>query len=288
MCGSDSSYHKVLGHRLNQSQGLNPKDKTGVSVSILKCRKCGLVFSNPMPVPDDIQSHYGLPPEEYWHHADFSWNEDYFSKEMGELKKLMQVEKGMKALDIGAGLGKCMMSLEHAGFEAYGMEPSVPFYEMAISKMNIPRERFKLGMLENVDYPKNYFDFITFGAVLEHLYDPAVSIKRALNWLKPGGFIHIEVPSSRFFFQKIVNVYNSLRGTHFVTNISPMHSPFHLYEFDIRSFRELGLKNDFEIAKHQYFVCEIMFFPRIVKPFLSFYMKMTNTGMQLVTWLKKK
>ena len=33
-----------------------------------------------------------------------------------------------------------------------------------------------------------------------------------------------------------------MRGTNYVTNISPMHSPFHLYEFGLKSFEELGKK----------------------------------------------
>ena len=63
----------------------------------------------------------------------------------------------------------------------------LPFYERAISKMNIDPGKLKLGMIEDVDYPENHFDFITFGAVLEHLYHPAASIEKAMKWLKPGG-----------------------------------------------------------------------------------------------------
>ncbi len=34
MCGDHTINHKILGQRLNQSQGLNPKKKSGISVSI--------------------------------------------------------------------------------------------------------------------------------------------------------------------------------------------------------------------------------------------------------------
>jgi hypothetical protein len=37
-----------------------------------------------------------------------------------------------------------MIALEAGGFDAYGIEPSIPFYEKAISKMNIRREKLKL------------------------------------------------------------------------------------------------------------------------------------------------
>ncbi|MEI9806557.1 MAG: class I SAM-dependent methyltransferase [Bacteroidota bacterium] len=288
MCGSPSTDHKVLGQRLNQSTGLKPKSKHGITVSVLKCKKCGLIFSDPMPVPNDIQDHYGIPPEVYWKDEYFTWDKSYFAGEIEKLKQVMPVTPGMKALDIGAGLGKCILSLQHAGFDAYGMEPSVPFYERAVSKMNISKDKLKLGMLENIEYPEKEFDFITFGAVLEHLYDPADSIRRALKWLKPGGIIHIEVPSSRHLVGKLINTYYRMIGTNYVTNISPMHSPFHLYEFDLRSFKMLGEKNDFEVTRADYFVCEIMFFPRMVKPILAKYMELTNRGMQLVVWLKRK
>ena len=46
----------------------------------------------------------------------------------------------MKSLDIGAGIGNCMISLQNAGFDSYGFEPSQPSYERAISKMNIHLE----------------------------------------------------------------------------------------------------------------------------------------------------
>lgn len=287
MCGSDASFHRVLGQRLNQSQGLSPRKKTGISVSVMKCKKCGLVFSNPIAIPDNIQDHYGIPPEDYWQEEYFTWKEDYFAYEIERLKELLPYEKGMKALDIGAGLGKCMISLEKKGYEAYGFEPSLPFYNKAIGKMGISPERLKLGMMEEVGYPDDYFDFITFGAVLEHLYDPAKSIEKAMRWLKPGGIIHIEVPSSRYFISRVFNFYYRMRGTNYVTHISPMHSPFHLYEFDLPSFRELGKKLNFGIVKHEYFVCEIMFLPGFVKPALRAYMKMTKTGMQLSIWLRK-
>ncbi|HKC34422.1 MAG TPA: methyltransferase domain-containing protein, partial [Chitinophagaceae bacterium] len=169
MCGSSSGEHKILGQRLNQSQGYNPRSKTGISVSVMKCRNCNLIFSNPQPVPFDIQDHYGVPPENYWRPDYFNVDKNYFSHQIKTTKSLSQFKEGMRALDIGAGLGKCMISMENSGYDVFGFEPSVTFYQKAIEKMKIAPEKLKLGMIEEVDYPDNFFDFITFGAVLEHL-----------------------------------------------------------------------------------------------------------------------
>jgi ubiquinone/menaquinone biosynthesis C-methylase UbiE len=287
MCGSPVAKHIVLGQRLNQSQGFAPKSKTGISVSIKKCTCCGLIYSSPQPVPFDIQDHYGTPPEEYWKPAYFEWTCEYFAAQISEVKKLLPFREGMKALDIGAGLGKSMISLTKAGFDTYGFEPSIPFYERAISKMDISPDRLKLGMIENVDYDENTFDFITFGAVFEHLYHPAASLEKALKWLKPNGIIQIEVPSSKHLIAKIINIYFKLRGTNYVTNLSPMHSPFHLYEFGYKSFEHLAGKFNFKIEKHKYDVATIDFVPKLLQPIFKKYMEWTNTGMQLTVYLRK-
>ncbi len=43
---------------------------------------------------------------------------------------------------------------------------------------------------ENLDL----FDVITFNRVLEHVKDPVTMLRRGLRYLKPKGFIYVEVP----------------------------------------------------------------------------------------------
>ena len=288
MCGDNTADHKVMGIRLNGSQGMRPKKKSGIAVSIKRCNSCGLIYSSPMPVPFDIQDHYGVPAEDYWKPSYFKWDETYFAHQIARLKNLVGFEPGMKALDIGAGIGKGMISLERAGFDVYGFEPSKSFYDKAISEMHISPERLKLGMIEEMEYEAASFDFINFGAVFEHLYHPAACLDKALHWLKPGGIIHIEVPSSKHLVARLINTYYRLIGTNYVTSLSPMHDPYHLYEFDLRSFEALGKRLDFNIVHHEYYVCEIYFFPKILHRPLTTLMQKTNTGMQLTVWLRKE
>ena len=111
-------------------------------------------------------------------------------------------------------------------------------------------------MMEEIEYEEDTFDFISFGAVLEHLYDPSCSIQKALNWLKPGGLIHIEVPSSDWLTNRIINAFYKLCLNDYVGNISPMHEPYHLYEFGLKSFEENSRRHNYEIAYHEYYVCK--------------------------------
>jgi 2-polyprenyl-3-methyl-5-hydroxy-6-metoxy-1,4-benzoquinol methylase len=290
MCKNPVANHKMVGQRLNQSQGTNPKNKFGISTSIMQCTNCKLIYSNPMPIPYDLQDHYGVLPEDYWKPEYFIGDSEYFSDQIRRFKTLHSFEKGMRALDVGFGIGKCVISLLEAGFDAYGFEPSKSFYERAISKMGIEESRLKLGMIEEVEYPSESFDFINFGAVLEHFYNPAFCINRAMKWLKPNGLIHIEVPSTNYLVPKFVNWYYKLRGTNYVTNLSPMHDPYHLYEFSLESFKQLAsnLSRKFDVVFHEYYVSSAEPFPKFLHGIVNHIMQLTNTGMQLDVWLKKK
>lgn len=287
MCGAGPARHRVVGMRLNGSQGRNPKQGSGIAVSVKRCLECGLVFADPRPVPADIGDHYGAPAEDYWPPAYFDYDPSYFGEQIAIVKRLIQFAPGMSALDIGAGLGKCMRSLGNAGFDPYGIESSQPFHRKAISEMGADPARLALSTLEDAEFGQEMFDFITFGAVLEHLQQPSQAIARAIEWLKPGGIIQIEVPSSDHLVSKIINAYFALRGTNFVTNISPMHAPFHLYEFTLRSFEKNGARSGYTIAHHHYDVCEIMHLPRVIHPLLRWWMRRTDTGMQLTVFLRK-
>lgn len=287
MCGSPRRNHRVVGIRLNCRQGANPRQVSGVGVTVKRCRSCDLIFADPQPIPDSIEDHYGVPPEEYWAAIDLGYVPRYFRSLVRTAQDLIGFKEGMSALDIGAGLGKFMTTLQSAGFQAYGLEPSCVFRDWAVTKMQIDPSRLRLCALEEAEYDSESFDFIAFGAVLEHLYSPSEAIERALRWLRPGGVIQAEVPSSDYLMSKLVNIFFRLRGTNYVTNISPMHPPFHLFEFGLRSFTKHGKRSGYEVAKYHFDVGSIYHVPSLLHPPLRWWMSRRNTGMQLTVFLKK-
>ena len=287
MCGAPSDDFIILGKRLNTSQGKNPQDKIGISVTIQQCSKCTLIFPNPFPIPSDLQDHYGIPPEDYWVADYFKVDSNYFGGGLEWIKKLGGEIEGNKALDIGAGVGHCMHALSNAGYDTYGIEPSVPFYEKAISKMNIHPSKLVNQQIEDAEFEENTFSFITYGAVLEHLYDPFLSLKKAIKWLKPDGLMYVEVPSSDWLVNKIINKIYKLKGKDYVANLSPMHEPFHLYEFGLKSFEENSKLLGYEVVDKTFYVGDT-YLPSIIDPIIKPYMKRTDKGMQLAVMLRKK
>jgi SAM-dependent methyltransferase len=287
MCGNPTPKNKIIGVRMNRSQGFRPLKNTGISLTILKCRSCHLIYSDPLPIPNDIHDHYGIPPEDYWADWYFEPAPDYFKFQIAKAKELMKSQGDLRALDIGSGIGKCMIALKENGFDAYGLEPSEPFRKMAITKMGIDPIRIEHKMIEDVDYPENHFDFVTFGAVLEHLYNPSENLKKVNKWLKPGGIVHAEIPSSDWLIPRFYNFFYRLIGSSFTSNLSPMHEPFHLFEFSLKSFEEFAGKNNFEIAFYYRTPGKVYYFPQFTHNIMKKIMIKTGTGMQLCVFMRK-
>jgi SAM-dependent methyltransferase len=294
MCGG--SAFRPLGRRLDRSQGARPRRKTGLSVSVQRCQTCGLIFPQPLPVPQTLAQHYDLPADEYWSAERVAGAGPTFASEVSTTLELLgrTDSSGLTALDIGAGFGATLRALGEAGFDAVGVEPSPAFRRTAIEQLGVESERIVLASIEDEAslqalhplIPEGGFDLISFGAVLEHLVDPGSALLRALEWLAPDGVLHIEVPSARWLMSRLFNLYFTLRGTDFVTHLSPMHSPYHLYEFTLDSFARHGKTHGYEIVRHSRMVGDT-FVPWPLDPFAKGLMRATGTGLQLTVWLRK-
>jgi SAM-dependent methyltransferase len=239
-------------------------------------------------VPETLEQHYDLPPEEYWSapaHASYAeQGKSYFSEQIAAFRQLWTGSGTPRALDIGAGIGKTMMALEQSGFESSGIEPSPSFHERAIAR-GIDPDRLQLAAVETAHFGPNSFDLVSFGSVLEHLHDPASALETVIGWTTPGGLVYVEVPSANWLMARLLNVAYRLQGLDNVTNLSPMHPPFHLYEFTTEAFRRHGSHAGYEVVSHDFFACQT-YLPRPAARVAEQIMAATKTGMMLLVWLR--
>jgi SAM-dependent methyltransferase len=288
MCDAAADQQILFGRRLDQRQGLWPRSKPGITTSIFRCRVCGLLYPNPMPIPESLAQHYDVTPEEYWVESYFRVEPDHLAGQISTFWRLFGgTPRPCSALDIGAGIGKAMVALQRAGFDCYGIEPSASFRQAAIERMGVQEKRVQLAAVENAAYPDDSFEFINFAAVVEHLADPAAALRKSVKWLKPGGLMYVEVPSSAFLLSRLVRLFYRLTlAGEYVINTCPMHVPYHLYEFGLESFRRHGARAGYTVAFHEFYPCA-GYMPRwLIGPFNTL-MRWTNTGMQLAVWIKK-
>lgn len=284
MCGH--SKRQILGRRLNGHQGFRPRKQDGIAVTIVQCEGCGLIYADPRPVPESVDQHYGKPPELYWRESQLVRNDQAGGALPVEVFESLWHGTGqpVRALDVGAGLGQTMGYLSRRGYDVWGLEVSPNFRDAAIER-GIDPDRLALSSVEDAEYAPRSFDLITFGAVLEHLHEPAAAIERALGWIDSEGLIFAEVPSARWLIGRFLNLTYRLRGMDYVTNLSPMHDPYHLYEFTPEAFRRHGARAGYEIAHSELTAAET-FLPSQLEPIAQRIMDATGTGMQLQVWLK--
>jgi SAM-dependent methyltransferase len=288
MCGAAPERFKVLGIRLNRSQGRNPASARGAAVTIVRCRRCDLIFPDPQPVPGSLHDHYDMPGEEYWQDSRAEAVADPAAvKRFTELHSRYPAGAAARALDVGVGSGFTAMAMIAAGFEVHGFEPIPQFRELALKTLGLPADRIRLAGIEQAEYPAESFDLVNFGAVLEHLYDPGGALAKAVGWLRPGGRIVLEVPSANWLIARLINRFFRLKGTAYVTHCSPMHSPFHLYEFSAKSFAENGARLGYRVEDLTIDVGTDPTMPTSLQRLLRPVMAVSGTGMMLHAVLQK-
>lgn len=126
--------------------------------------------------------------------------------------------KGKKVLDIGCGSGRDLAVLQKFGYNAFGVDPTSEFVELAQEIHPQLKNRIMQGALPDLNVPfDGDFDGVLCSAVLmhielSHLSDAAKAIKACL---KLGGRLLFSVPSKRL---DVVSENRDQNGRLFIPN----------------------------------------------------------------------
>jgi SAM-dependent methyltransferase len=94
-------------------------------------------------------------------------------------------------LEIGAGDGRLLAALARRDHRVAGIEPSAPFAAAARARgLDVETVR-----VEDAVRPAGACGAIVLWHVLEHVDDPAATLRRAHGWLQPGGRLVVAVPN---------------------------------------------------------------------------------------------
>jgi len=233
LCGGNR--HRVLFRNFDRLHG-----KPGV-FEIVRCEACGLVSTRPQP--EDISRYY---PDEYEPHN--------LKPERGGWARLMRIlqrfvaspvppelkrSKG-KFLDIGCGTGVFLKELQTAGWEVHGVDISEKAIAVAREKLGL--KNVKVGTLEGVRYPDEFFDVINMSHLIEHLPDPLGTLKEVKRVLRFGGCLVVTTPNFASVGARI------FRGFWF-----PLDTPRHLYLFSPQTIKLLfGKVGGLEVIRERY------------------------------------
>lgn len=267
LCGSQKSHYIYKGLK-DRIFGVSGK------WNIRRCQSCGLYWLDPAPLKEELHKLYinyytHQPPRGESNPNTLSrriYNlikKSYLSYKYGyyqcnyNLKKIlglfMYFHPGRRAdldfsvmylpmrpkgqlLDVGCGSGWLLKRMRKLGWNVEGVD----FDPKAVENAQKENLKVRLGSLEDLHYPDNYFDAITMSHLIEHVPNPLQLLSECYRILKPGGYLVVVTPNGESLGHKIFK--NNWRG---------LEPPRHLHIFTTASLAVVVRKANFKKLKVQ-------------------------------------
>lgn len=174
--------------------------RKGVSPGrILRCRECGFGFRQSRFNQEELTDLYRkMDPKIY--------QEELRGRERTAERHMRIVDKtGLsgRLLDVGCASGLFLTKAADAGWQVAGVEPAHALYLEALQRLAGRGTLFQ-NSLEETKLGEQQFDAITLWDVLEHVVDPADTMKRCHDLLKPGGCLFLNVPDLDSFEARLL------------------------------------------------------------------------------------
>jgi len=212
---------------------------TGEEFSLVQCKDCGFVFTNPIPKLSELSKYYDSP--DYLSHTANSFS---FTAEIYKLfrnanirKKFKLVQsyaKGKNILDIGCGTGELLHYFNEQGWDTLGVEPNS-------SARDFANKTYQLQVLEESEIntiTESSFDVISMWHVLEHVPDLNSRMKQLKQILKKDGLLIIALPN-----------LDSPDAKKYGAHWAGLDVPRHLYHFTESSFKTLLGKHNMQLVE---------------------------------------
>lgn len=193
--------------------------------TVVRCRTCGLIRTNPRPTLDTIDLYY---PDNYGPYLSTRVTQDRPASNLKKLLKpvarrvfnfnttsLPKLAPG-RLLEVGCGSGAFLHQMFGRGWRVEGIE----FAEKAAKAAAINGHHISVGPLETTRNSDMSFDLIVGWMVLEHLHDPVVGLRKLSTWAKPGSWLALSVPNAGSFEFRL-----------FKEKWYALQVPTHLYHF---------------------------------------------------------
>lgn len=161
-----------------------------------ECLNCKLNYNFPLLTPDDYEKLYSI-----------SYHEEYYFKEQKDFSKqtgIIQQQKDIiSVIDFGCGDATFLNSLQKKGVTCTGVE----FNPELVNKLSLAYPDITFYTVEDFFENKDQYDCAHLGDVLEHMVQPAETVKMLSKRIRNGGYLFVEGPiehnpSLGYYFRK--------------------------------------------------------------------------------------
>jgi len=224
LCGRDDSqtYHR---ERL-------PYFETLLDFTIVRCRHCGLVYTNPRLIDHNAAYLYASSEDETVIESHAQAKRPILDRALQEIlhwQKHLGISRLETLLDIGCGHGHFLNDARERGFSVLGIEPADVPARYAQEVFQLPVMQ---GEVSHIELEPESLDVITMWDVIEHVSDPKSVLRHCSRWLKPGGIMALRFPSS---------TWQKIKGIVFAsTNRPTFGATIHLYFFNGHTFTQMA------------------------------------------------
>lgn len=211
---------------------------------VVRCRRCGLIRTNPRPTPQSIGAFY---PDDYGPYqgtliaADRppraivpGWLRPVVRKLLNQNSHRLPPLPAGSLLEIGCASGSFMYHMAAEGWKVSGIE----FSPSAAEAARALGFEVHAGSLETAPAPRQPHDLVVGWMVLEHLHDPIACLRKLHGWVRPGGWLAISVPNA-----------GSLEFRLFGKRWYALQVPTHLYHFTPETLTALLAKGGWRVER---------------------------------------
>ncbi len=200
------------------------------SFALVKCTKCGLVFTNPRPDTDHIGKYYD--DSNYISHTNSANNPINLAYKLvrtitlkQKLRLIKQYTDSKELLDFGCGSGIFLQFMASKGYRITGFEPhaATALHAEQLTSTTIHTDLSQLT--------SHTYDIITAWHVMEHVHHLKKTIKALRKRLKKDGTLFVALPN-----------HCSFDADHYKQYWAAYDVPKHLYHFDRDSIKALAHK----------------------------------------------